>query len=233
MASRDDIRDHVDDTVHGAADAAAVAIDDLAGQQRTLLCLEVEILEEIFVDALDLARPGFIIRIGFALMQEDTGNHSVLLGLPGEIDHIVVRIASVDLHDVLQPVRTGLAVFLSPVLHECIYLAACHGNVDDTHSVSLREVLKQGTAEIVGRGKTGVLAAERRDGRIPVALRTVHAGEIHRGHHQVIGADALTVLVLDAGVALHVGLADADEDVEILVYGATGCTGNRQRHKDH
>ena len=50
MASRDDIRDHVDDTVHGAADAAAVAVDHLTGQQRTLLCLEVEILEEIFVD---------------------------------------------------------------------------------------------------------------------------------------------------------------------------------------
>ena len=91
----------------------------------------------------------------------------------------------------------------------------------DAHFVAFRQVLQQRAAEIIDRGQTGILAAQRRQGLVPLAHLAGLVGEIDGRQVQEVVGDPDGILRLDAGVALHVRLPETEEDMEILVL--CGC----------
>ena len=91
----------------------------------------------------------------------------------------------------------------------------------DAHFVAFRQVLQQRAAEIIDRRQTGILAAQRRQGLVPLAHLAGLVGEIDGGEIQEIVGHPDGILRLDAGVALHIRLPEAEEDMEILVL--CGC----------
>ena len=122
----------------------------------------------------------------------------------------------------LHPLRGRLRVLVDAVRQEAVDADAADGDVHDAHLVAFREVLQQGTAEIIDRGESGILAAQRRQGLVPLAHLAGLVGEIDGGEVQEIVGHPDGILRLDAGIALHIRLPEAEENMEILVL--CGCS---------
>ncbi len=220
---RDGARHRVDDGIHRRADAAAVAVDHFAHQQGHDLAAQVEVTQDIVIDALELHRPVLLAGVGLALVHQDALDHAVLLRLFGERDQAAVGIVVIGGEHPLHPSGGAvLHVIVDAVRQEGLDVAAADGDVDDAHLDIVRKVLHQRPAEVVGGREAGAGTAERRDGGVPLALLAPHLGEIDGRHHLEAVAHALEVLRLNAGVALHVGLSEAEVDVEIGVLRPAG-----------
>ena len=121
----------------------------------------------------------------------------------------------------LHPLRRRLRILVDPVRQEAVDADAADGDMHDAHLVAFRQILQQGAAEIIDRRQSGILAAQRRQGLVPLAHLAGLVGEIDGGEIQEIVGHPDGILRLDAGVALHIRLPEAEEDMEILVL--CGC----------
>ena len=220
MGGRDGARESVNLGIGAAADAAPVAVDHLAHDKRHSLGLESEVGEKLFIDGLDLGGPLRVAGVGFALMQEYAGDYAVLLREAGDLDETVIRTVAVALEHALHPVGSHIAgIGFLLILHEALDLDAADGDIDDADAVIVREILEQGAPEIVCRGESVAVAAERRKRLVPLPLDAAAVLEVIGGHREIALAHSDGVLGLRPGCALHIGLAETEEDVEIGVLG--------------
>jgi len=107
-------------------------------------------------------------------------------------------------------------------------LAAADGDIDDADLDVGRKLGDELATEEVGRAEARHGAAQRRIGRIPVALLAFHLGEVDGGEDLEAWIDGALVFVGDAGETLHVRLPEAEENVEIRVLGK-GAGGDEKQ----
>ena len=81
----------------------------------------------------------------------------------------------------------------------------------------LGQILTHGATEIVGRGDTGALATERRNGSVPLAHLALGIAEVNGSHHLESLGHILIVLSLRPCIALHIRLTEAEIDMEVGV----------------
>src|SRR5574344_2593984 len=124
MCGRDDPSDCINHHIGRSTCSAAVCIDDFADKQRNVLCLEIKILQKAFINNLYLCRPVFVPGVGFALMEQNTGDDSLLLSLAGKLDKSVVRPVTIGLENRFHPDLGILCIGVDAVLHESLDLAA-------------------------------------------------------------------------------------------------------------
>ena len=113
---------------------------------------------------------------------------------------------------------------LAFVLVEHLDGAASHGYGDDTDLDVLGQCGDHGAAEVVAHAEFPDGADDRAVGDVLVAEHAGGAGEIGGGEHPEAAVHAF-VAGLPLGIALHVGLSEAEVDVEVGVgfLGAGGC----------
>ena len=121
----------------------------------------------------------------------------------------------------LHPLRRLLRILVDAVRQETVDADAADGDMHDAHLMAFRQVFQQGAAEIIDRSQTGILAAQRRQGLVPLAHLAGLVGEVDGGEVQEIVGHPDGILRLDARVALHIRLPEAEENMEILVL--CGC----------
>ena len=109
------------------------------------------------------------------------------------------------------------------------------GHVDDADADFLWQGGYERATEVVNGCQSVVRAAQRRQGRIPLAHLAAAAVVVHGSHHEETGIHAFEVLCLRAGSAFHIRLSEAEEDVEIGVGSSTGadegCSQQRGHHE--
>ena len=223
----DGLVDLVDDGIHAGAGAVLIGVDEFADEERRVLGLEVEVFEQVFVDAFDLGGPFLVTGVGFALVEEDTLDDAVLLGKLAHIDKVLVGIVVVlaaDVFDERFGLRKGGEVILVSLFLEEFDTSPGDGNVYDADADVLGEVGFEGAAEVISGADAGVLAAEGGVGGIPLPFFALQARGIDslEDLEAIICADA--VLRLNSRVAFHVGLAEAKIDVEVGI-GLVGGEG--------
>ena len=224
MGGRNQIRHPRDNRVVGGADASAVGVHHLAYKQRHYLALEAEVAKQVVIHLLELTWPGRIAGVGLALVDEDALNDADLLGLASHLHEAVVRLVVVGGEHPFHPVRCAFGdIAVDTVWQEGLDVAAADGDVDHADLDVLGQVCNQRAAEVVRRGEAGALAAKRRNGGVPFALYAAQLIIVGGCEHHEALVHALEVARLDLGVALHIGLAEAEVDVEVRVWpGAAG-----------
>ena len=60
--------------------SAHILLYGFAYEQRNVFCLQIQILQDVVINSLYTVRPVGIAVIGFALMQEDALDNTLLLG---------------------------------------------------------------------------------------------------------------------------------------------------------
>ena len=212
----DRLRQLGDDRVHARAGALLVRVHEFAREQRHGLGLEVQVLDQVVVDGLHLRGPLLVAGVRLPLVQQDALDDARLLGQLPHLDQVRVGVPAVLLDDAGHPPRGRLGVRLVVRLVEQLDLAPGDRDVHDAHLDVLREVGDHRPAEVVGRAQAGRAPAQGGDGRVPVALLPVELREVDRGQ-DLEALDLGLVLLLDPREALHVGLPEAEEDVELRV----------------
>ena len=82
-------------------------------------------------------------------------------------------------------------------------------------------MLHHRAAEVVNGRESGVLPAEWRQGRVPLPLLAPETDIIDGCHHSEARINAREVFGLNLGIAFHVGLAKAEEDVKVGIGGGS------------
>ena len=220
------------------ADALASGLDDVPHVEVHILGLQLQVAAQVVIDLLHHARPLGVARVGLALMHQDALDDAVLLCLSGELHQALVGVVVVGLEQAFHPARGFLlGILLYAVGQESLDVDAADGDMDDTHLDILGKGCHEGAAEPVGRREACVRTAEGSCGLAPFALLAggalVSGGEIHCGHQQEARARAGQVGGFGFGGAFHVGLSEAEEDVEVLIDGCrhTGAGHAYQSHR--
>ena len=209
------VRQH--DVVEGGADAVHLGIFQLAGKERDVVGVEAQFGAQVVMDLLHTARPGGIVRVGLTLVQEHSLDHAVLLGDARDFQQAVVGAAPVLRDDGLHPVTLTVNVFLVRILVPELQLGARDGHVDDAHADVRRQVFDHLAAEEIDRTQVVAFPADGRRSRVPMALLPSVAGHVDRRHELETRIVEALVLRRRPGAGLHVGLSEAEIDVEIGV----------------
>ena len=228
MGRRDHPVQRVDERIVRCADAAPVRRDYFPGEERNVLGPEVQVPEEVLIDRPDVLRPRGVAGIGLALVHQDAGDDPFFLRNLSHGDQPVVGTAPIGRQHGLHPLRRRLRIGVDAVRKEAVDADTAHSHMDDAHPVVFRQIRQQRPPEIIGGRQARVLPAQRGDGLVPSALLPGLVGEIHGRKVQEPVGNADGILRLDPGVSFHVGLPEAEEDMEILVLGrcrdeAHGC----------
>src|SRR5579862_2391254 len=103
------------------------------------------------------------------------------------------------------------------VLFEQLNLATGDGHHDDANFYVWRKIRDHCSAKIIDGGKAVARPAQWRNGRIPIALLSVHLRKINRGQHLKTTVDIRRVLFLKPGKAFHIRLPKTQEDQKVYV----------------
>ena len=206
-----------DVAVESPAHSVLLFIFELSGKKRSLLRVQTKILAEIVIDIPDSFRPERIFRVGLALMHEDTLDHTVLLGDLRHVHEPLVRIAAVLLDDGLHPVALVVDVLLVVVLVPKLDLGTGHRNIDDTDLDVFWKDFDHLATEEVYRTEVVSFAADRWNSGIPLAHLAVKLRHVHGCDEAEARVVEVLVLLCRPCARFHVGLTDAQIDVEVRI----------------
>ena len=220
----------VDGDIVGRADAAAVGRHYLSGEQRHVLGFQVQVFEQAFIDGFHVLGPLRVGVVGLSLVQQDAGNHALSLGDFAHFHQTLVRMSAVGRQHGFHPFRRGSGILVDALFHVAVDADSADSHVHHAHLMVLGEILQQRAAEVIYGSETGGFPAQGRQGLVPLAHLAALVREVHGGQVQETLAHAYGVDGLDAGVPLHVGLAEAEENVElgILCGGLKNQQGGRE-----
>ena len=225
MSLRYHFRNPGDHFVMRSTDSSPVAVDDLADKKRHDLTLKIKIAKDIVIDLLQLTWPAWVSCIGFSLMYKDTFDHTVLLGKLRHLYESRIWIIIVSGKHSLHPARCPLLhIVRDAVRKEGLDVTSSDRNMNDADLYILGKFLDKSPSEIISGSKTCVRAAERWNGGIPLSLFPSHFRIVHNRHHPEAVAHILKILLLYAGIALHIGLAEAEIDMKIRVLRKSCCS---------
>ncbi len=209
--------DVVDGWVGMSADTILISTYSLAGKDWAVGRCEAELLLEVLIDLVGLVWPSNRVSVGLTLMDEEA------LDLPAFVDSLMCegdealpRLAVIAVDLTLHPVGLNRVAELS-ILVKKAHRTTVDAYLDDAYRDVLREVLKEGAAEVVGRRDivriVGTWAAVAWLGRAPLTDLAVF----------LIGRCKVEEALRDDGVlwlndafADHIRLADAE--IEILFW---------------
>ena len=152
-------------------------------------------------------------------------DNSVLLGNLCNFHEPFVRIAAVLADYGLHPVAFVVNVLLVVVLVPKFDFGTGYGHVDYTYPVLLRQVFYHLASEEVHRTHIVALAADRRDGGVPMSLLPSELGHIHRRHELEARIVEILVLFRRRGSGFHIGLPNAEVYEKVRVRRIL-CGGN-------
>ena len=185
------------------------------------------------MDLLHAPRPGGVVRVGLALVQQHALDHAVLLGDARHVQQALVGAHPIRFRDIHEPAARRIGgfrrqVFLAGVLVPEFQLGTRYGHVNYAHADLIRQVLNHLASEEIDRAHVAAFAADGRDRRVPLAHFAAVTGHVHRRHELEAGVVEALVLGCGPRAGFHVGLAEAEIDVEIRV--GRLCQG-RQAHR--
>ena len=103
------------------------------------------------------------------------------------------------------------------VLIEQLDFTATNCHIDHAHPDLFGKVGYQFPAKIIGGGKPGFTAAQRRNGGIPSSFCPTQVGAIQCFHHLKTGVHIYGILRFNFGVPFHVGLPKTEVNMEVFV----------------
>ena len=229
----DGLRQFVNLLLAADADTLAVGLNDISDIEVHLLRLQLQVATQVLIYLLHHASPLGVTGIGLALMHQDTLDDTILLGFLCQFHKTFVGVIVVGGQHTLHPAWSlFLDVVRDAVGQETLDVDTANGNVDDTNLDIIGQRGHEGTAEPVGRGQTSILTAQGSRSLAPLALLTGFPNIVtfrnatipwlcivHGWHQQEAGTGAGIIDSLGTGVALHIRLSEAEEDVEVRVYG--------------
>ena len=190
----------------------ASLIRDFARKERNVL-IESDILHQTVIDLLDLVRPIAIALVSFTLVEDDALDDAVFLGLLRHIYQTLVRVIAIILDDILEPAGLGRHIALVKRRIERHDAAARNGHDHDTDPDLRVELFDQRASEVIRRAEAPMLVRQRGNRVIPrsefPSVEVVDCRE-----HLEARIDRL-VLAFDSALALHIGLAEGEIDVEV------------------
>ena len=202
------------------ADSSSVRVHDLSYQKRNHLSLKTEVVHEVVIYLLELRRPAWIACVRLTLVYEHALDDSVFLSELRHLDKSGIRIIVICGKHALHPARsTFLHIAGDAVRKECLDMASSDGHIDDTDPYIFRKSLDKSPSEVVCRSESCVRTAERRYCSVPFSLFATSFLVVDCRHHHESVADTFKILLLYAGISLHVRLAEAQIDMEIRILG--------------
>ena len=215
----------------GSAHSSSVRIHDFTDQKRHDLSLKPQIADKIVIDLLELVRPARVAGIRLTLMHQNTLDDTVLLSQFSHLHKSCVRIIIVCRQHPLHPAGSTVCnIICNAVRKESLDMASSYGDIDDTDLDILRKGFNQSPSEIVSRCKACILAAQRRNSRVPLAFHPSSFLIIDASHHLEAFTDSFKILFLDPRITLHIRLAETEIDMEVRVLGLD-CKGCNSRNE--
>ena len=101
MGSRDNLRQSLNDRIHGGTLAFYIFAYNLTGYQGNIFGFQIEITKQPLINFLHFQRPVLLSRIRFTLMEENTPDDTLPLGLFSQFNQTAIWIIIVFLSHIL------------------------------------------------------------------------------------------------------------------------------------
>ncbi|GAB4033440.1 hypothetical protein GCM10028809_35350 [Spirosoma gilvum] len=116
------------------------------------------------------------------------------------------------------------------VFIEQLDFTAAHRHIDDAHPDLFGQIRNQLTAKVIGGRKASSAAAQGWNGGIPLAHFPVQGRTVDGFQYLKSAVHIDRILRLYFGIAFHVRLAEAKEDVKVFVLCVSLKTGNSEEY---
>ena len=150
-------------------------------------------------------------------MHENTFDDTVLLSDLGHFHESCVWISAILLDDSLHPVTLIVDVLLVVDLVPEFDLRTCYRNVDDAHLDIFRKHLNHLAAEEIHWAEIVALTADRRYCSVPLTHLSAKIRHVNCRYKLKARIVEILVLFCRPCSSLHVGLADAQIDMEVRI----------------
>ena len=152
-------------------------------------------------------------------MQQDALDNTTLLCYLSQLDKTTVRITTILLGIIAEPVGSIgiIQISLILILIEEVDAGTTHGYGNRTHFHFFRKIIHHLSAEIIYYRQTGVRTSLRRNGCMPFSFCPSGIGIIERIHRHESRVNSRLVLRFDGGITLHVRLAEAEINLKVGV----------------
>ena len=150
-------------------------------------------------------------------MKKDAFDDTGFLGDPPHVHELLIGIAVVGGDCGLHPLRSRSSVRGVVLLVEQLDLATGNRHIDDADLDFFGKLGDQRASEEVRRTEARRGPAQWRHRGVPIARFPLWSLKIYSRQHLEAAVARRTVLVLNPRETLHVGLPEAEENVEILV----------------
>ena len=217
MSRRNHFGQTVDEKIVGSTNAAFGAVDHFTDNQRDIHGLQTEVGKYMTIDFFHLSEPTGITRIRLALEHQDAFDDTLFLRLACQGNKSSIGVVVVFGSHLLQPIGLRSDMSLTVCLVEYLDAAATDGDIDDTHTHLLGQVVHHHATKVIARGQARIGAAERRSRRAPLAHLPAFFGIVNRVHHHKAGIDSMLVDFLHLGTAFHIALPESQIDVKVFV----------------
>ena len=197
--------------------SAHILLYGFAYEQRYVFCLQIQILQDVVINSLYSVRPVGIAVVGFALMQEDALDNTLLLGYFCQFYQSGVWISVVLGCKVLHPVGLFLEISLIGTLIEEVDAGSAHGHGDGSHLDAVWQVIHHLSSEIVNRSQSCRGSCLWRHGGVPLSLLPSRLFIIHGIHSLESRVHARSVDVFDSRISFHVRLSEAEINLKIRI----------------
>ena len=203
------------------------AAQHFARKERNV-AFEAQVLDNVVVDLLDIGGPLAVTGIRFALVEDDSLDDTVFLGLLGHFNQATIRVAAIGVDSLGHPALLALGVASVLVLVEQLDAASCNSDHNDAHLDLGVRLFDHRAAEIVRGAEFCTLTVrKRRHGSRPFALGLPGARAIVGRPENLETFVNCLVLLPDIALTFHVRLPEGEVDMEIRV---RGCVYLRKSH---
>ena len=178
----------------------------------------MQVSDELVIYPRHLLGPAHVTCVTLALMQQDAFDHADLLSLACQGHQTVIRIVAVAGEHTLHPLRSScLDVVVDRVTHKRLDMTSADSHSDHAHAHVLRQPCHHLTTKIIHWSKACILAAKWRRGSIPLPHLTSQLVVVDGSHHLESRIHTREILRFYLGVALHIALPEAEEDIKVRI----------------
>ena len=142
------------DRIHACTSASLIGIHEFTYQQRYFFGLEIQVFDQIVVNAFNFRRPLLVVRVGLPLMQQYPLDNAIFLSQFCHVDKILIGISVVCLDYINHPRWSCCSICLVVILVEQFDFAAGNRDINNTDFDIFRQVGNHCSAKIISGAKT-------------------------------------------------------------------------------
>ena len=204
----------------GIVQIAATTInfrEQFSYEQRHILSFQPEFIQHSGIYEVYARRPRLLTIVCTSLMEQNTFYDTYLLCLFSQFHQSAERLVVIILAETFEPVSTCSNHAVRLILVIKVYAGTANGNIDDSYSDGIGQLLHHSTSEIVCWRQSCPCTTQWWNSNIPVTHLPAAVRHIDTSHHQEAWRYPHEVLFLYFCITLHIRLSETEVYMKVRI----------------